>query len=285
MPVFTSSQLEIHYEVTGPLFQRPVLFLHGNLASRKWWRPLLEKATDHQSSAERLFPAVLIDLPGCGTSPSPRSLEQIDVRTNAKVLLEFVQTFQHEEKTQLPFLLVGHSTGGLIAVLMLGQDAMQKIFSGAVLINAVGPLGLKKVALETQNEELLSSPQALWSMMQTTVAHPERHQNFLQQIAVPEALIALQKIRSHLAESMMDQDFSTVFQRVLHPVQIVFGEMDQVLSKRHAKQSASVLQNSKLIFVPDVGHSVNVEKPDVVLQRILNFDEISTIVPLIITET
>lgn len=298
MPIFKSSSalasVEISYEITEPLFSRPILFLHGNMASRNWWSILRERAAAtcanvlaHQDSIKtqnHLFPAVLVDFPGCGQSPLPENQELIDVRVFAEVFTELLQMLQRTNSffQQSSCLLVGHSTGGLIAILMLAKAAIHEkrqhdqslgfpSLFGAVTINSVGPQGVHAVVLQHKIDELIQNSAHLTAMMKTTMRYSDKLQNFLATIAVPDARFALLQIGGRLVQSMAQQDFAVDFQQVTQPVLIIYGEDDLVLPKQHAEQMSQALKNSKLIFVPDTGHSMNVENPDQLLKVISEF--------------
>lgn len=274
MPIFKSNNLFIDYEVTEPLFPKPTVLLHGNMASRRWWLPLLHQARQAPKSNVSLFPAVLIDFPGCGQSPTPEDSQLINVGAYSLGFLNLIQSLANQWKTE-SFCLIGHSTGGLIANLMMSEAnrirSHENLFHGAIMINAVGPQGLKKVALLDKLQVLRTDPKQLFSMMTTTLHYKEEHREFVEQIAVPEAKTALDHIQGKLLESMMGRDFSEDFQRVSQKVLILFGEKDTVLPKQHAEQMRDVIPNSKLIFIPDAGHSLNVENPKQLLQHIFEF--------------
>ncbi len=277
MSFFQSDQFLIYYEITEPLFPKPTVLLHGNMASRRWWGPLLQRAesakkNSHQSS--KLFPAILVDFPGCGLSAIPKTPEWIDVRAYSLGFLELVLSLESRWSNE-PFCLVGHSTGGLIANLMMAHANQvlhrESLFYGAVMVNAVGPQGLKRVSLLDKMKDLSRDSQQLFLMMTTTLNYREEFQDFVESVAVPEAHIALDQIQGRLLESMMQKDFSEDFQQVSQKELVLFGEKDLVLPKQHAEKICEIIPQARLVFIPEVGHSLNVENPQELFRQIFEF--------------
>lgn len=90
---------ELHREISGS--GPPVVLLHGMVGSTRLWQSLINQLPDYQS--------ICLDLLGFGRSPKPRRLEyDLDTHLNA--------INQALSADLAPFILVGHSMGGLLAI-------------------------------------------------------------------------------------------------------------------------------------------------------------------------
>ncbi len=121
---------------TGPA----VVLLHGSMATRNQWRPLI-----HELARE--FRVVAMDLSGYGGTPFPENPEEYSLCYESELLEEVVvETLGHRE----PFHLVGHSYGGVVAL----YHAYHHCSRVRSLI-AIEPMAYH--LLETGHEQLLAS--------------------------------------------------------------------------------------------------------------------------------
>jgi len=107
MPAIKTRNLNIHYRQSGD-GEIPIVFLHGNYASSRWWLPQLERLPSHVQ-------AFAPDLRGCGshkniTRPLKKENEQLTIQVLSDDLDEFISTLDLENP-----ILIGHSLGGVIA--------------------------------------------------------------------------------------------------------------------------------------------------------------------------
>lgn len=66
-------------------------------------------------------------------------------------------------------------------------------------------------------------------------------------------------------------DLRDVLGQVAVPCLLLYGEQDQRASRAVAEALASSIPTSKLVFVPGVGHDVNVEAPDLFEREVRSF--------------
>ena len=115
MPSFQvndDSGYALNYEVIPHVLPVTTLFIHGNVASTRWWYPTRDVWKSKATGQNMPGSMILVDYRGCGSTPAPR--EQ-DIKMDV-----FAQDFiSLSESLNLgPIHLVGHSAGGLIAALM-----------------------------------------------------------------------------------------------------------------------------------------------------------------------
>ena len=109
MPFIQTPNLRIHYRVAGT-GNVPLLLLHGNFGSWRWWQPLLQQVPAG-------YRAYVPDLRGCGDSERP------GYGHNIETLAADAQAFT-KALDFIPEHIVGHSLGAAVALqLALEQPA------------------------------------------------------------------------------------------------------------------------------------------------------------------
>lgn len=112
--------MKVHYEVTGPENGKPVLLMHGWGCDHTTVRSIANAINTEM----RVYN---IDLPGHGASNEPPSTWGVDDYTT--LMEKFTSIMQIEDP-----VLIGHSFGGRISILMSSRNPIGKI----VLIDAAG---------------------------------------------------------------------------------------------------------------------------------------------------
>jgi len=249
-----------------------VVFIHGNLASKDWI-----------SLAAPLFPAGLrvigIDWRGCGDSDRPASLSDY---TNYSMQQHAQDMLAALDQLNVPFChLATHSTGGIIAarMLLVQPDRFGRVFA----LDPITPLGM---AFSTEQiglfRAMMASREVTRAVMATAAAS----------LFVPESLApnAVPRFRDGLGESrtffeqMLEQSFGvsegiwmgTPFNlnreresgelahrmpEITQPHLVLWGEKDGWIAPADLKRMADAMPHCRLVTVPGVGHSMNLEQP------------------------
>jgi pimeloyl-ACP methyl ester carboxylesterase len=249
-----------------------VVFIHGNLASKDW----IELAAP-------LFPAGLrvigIDWRGCGDSDRPAPTADYANYSMQQHALDMLAAL---DALEIPFChLATHSTGGIIAARMM---LMQPDRFGRVLaLDPVTPLGLpfdtEKIALF---RAMMASRDLTRSVMATAAIS----------LFVPESLApnAVPRFREGLGdleafyERVLEQTFGvsegiwigTPFNlnlekengglqhrmaEIRQPHLVLWGERDGWIPHADLKAMAAAMPDCRLVVVPAIGHSMNLESP------------------------
>ena len=90
-------------------FGPPMVFLHGSYATTSTWKKMVEQLALH-------YHCILIELPGHGGTPDPDDFSAPTIETELSLVKHIVT-----EITDQPIHLVGHSYGGVVA-LVLAMD-------------------------------------------------------------------------------------------------------------------------------------------------------------------
>ena len=249
-----------------------VVFIHGNLASKDW----IELAAP-------LFPrgvrTVAIDWRGCGESDRPKAAKgytNYSMRQHAADMLAALDALKIAHCH-----LATHSTGGIIAARMLLQQPQR--FGRVLALDPVTPLGL------VFNEEQIGLFRAMMASREVTRAVMATAASSL---FVPESLAAnaTPQFRAGLGEiqpffeRLVAQTFEvsegvwigTPFNlnlekesrelerrmgEIPQPHLVLWGEKDGWIPPADLAAMAAAMPDCRLVKIPGVGHSMNVEQP------------------------
>lgn len=261
------STFQSHTEVKPNAAPANIFFVHGNLASRRWWYPAIEllkkAAVDLQLPLNKT--AVMTDLRGCGLTPNP---------TPGKMNLEDLvnDQIQVAEKSQLKnLLLVAHSAGGLIASLMLARRP--DLFKGALLVDPVGPTGLIGVPddIEAKYQMMTASREIAAQVIGFTIYNNDSQKPFFQNDIMDDSMTALNNTGIALVRALQNIDYSKEISTVQQPVVIYHGAHDWVLPEDSATAHQKLMKNSKFVKLPNNGHCMIYENPERLANDICQF--------------
>ncbi len=254
---------------TGPT---TVVFIHGNLASKDW----IELAAP-------MFPADLrvigIDWRGCGDSDRPEA--------TAGYANYAMQQHAADMLAALDALGVGtchlatHSTGGIIATHMLVHQPER--FGKVLALDPVSPLGLVFDEAGIGIFEAMRKSRAVTrSVMATAAASlfvpgslaPDRMPEFRDDLAqtasfferiVEQTFTVAEGIwlgtPHHLTEEHRSGRLAARMRGIQHEHLVLWGEQDGWIPAADVKAMAATMPNCRLVTVPGIGHSMNVENP------------------------
>ena len=137
MPLFdVSPTIKINCDIFPNAVPTTTLFIHGNLASNRWWMPAIELFKSQYAGTPNLHGSLIcLEFRGCGNSSVPTSENEVTLQNFANDFIAVVRPMNLG-----PVNIVGHSTGGLIAALMLATAP--ELFNKAYLLDPVGAEGV-----------------------------------------------------------------------------------------------------------------------------------------------
>ena len=249
-----------------------VAFIHGNLASKDWI-----------ALAAPMFPSGLrvigIDWRGCGESDRPKP--------NADYSNYTMQQHAQDMLAALDALGIGfchlatHSTGGIIAARML---LMQPLRFGRVLaLDPVTPLGMSFNADQIGLFRSMMASKDVTRAVMATAASSLFVPESLTPGAVPRFREGLGEIEA-LFERILEQTFGVSegiwigtpvnltreresgdlerrMTEIHHPHLVLWGERDSWIAPADLRTMAAAMPDCRLVRVPDMGHSMNLERP------------------------
>ncbi|MCC2677507.1 MAG: putative carboxylesterase [Pseudobdellovibrio sp.] len=259
-----------HYQVKEGLLPDTTVFLHGNIASNRWWLPTISEFTKRSEGKNLPGDMILIEMLGCGLSSPPSSPEDMDLIGFAADFNELIRNYCGQKHLK-HVNLVGHSTGGFVAAAMTALDS--PLFRKAVLLNPPGSEGIVltgviKAAYDSMRKDKTVLAQAIGS----TIYKNDYNSNFFRDVILEDAHSAIQKISYWIVQAFHQINASELMKKSTVPTLVLFGEEDRMLSASAAEiMAVEHLQNAKFESVPGHGHSMNLENPAAFADRISGF--------------
>jgi non-heme chloroperoxidase len=271
MPRVRAGEVELGWRAWGE-GDTTVVFLHGNLACKEW----IEIAAPLFPNGVRV---IGIDWRGCGESDRPAATPgytNYSMRQHAQDMLAALDalniSFCH---------LATHSTGGIIAARMLLMQPGR--FGRVFALDPVTPLGMAFNAEQIGLfRAMMASREVTRAVMATAAVS----------LFVPESLApnTMPRFRDGLGdiealfERILEQTFGVAegiwigtpfnlnleresgelerrMPEIKHPHLVLWGEKDGWIAPADLKRMAEAMPDCRLVIVPGVGHSMNLEQP------------------------
>ncbi len=251
--------MKLFYEQHAGLSKQDTLFLHGNLASHRWWHPALKEMKKSAGPGR----VVLSDWRGCGENEPWPSDRQFTIEDLAKDNLELLNSLNMTKEVAL----VGHSLGGLIALQMMILDPQR--FSRAVLLDPVGAKGV--VFDESMYEafrQMAASAELTRMVILSTVMNSEDLADDFKNKIADDAFKAVKGIGASVLEILKTVDLTTGAAQVRVPTLIIHGENDAIIPKADSQALQRIMPDAQLEILAGGGHSWNVENPQAFTERV-----------------
>ncbi|MCS6825361.1 MAG: alpha/beta hydrolase [Caldilinea sp.] len=257
-----TSRLRFFCRSSGEEDGIPLLLLHGNFGTSRWWTPFFDALPDEVY-------AVAPDLRGCGGSDKPDVGYSIEEQ--AKDLAALVEALRWEG-----FHLMAHSTGGAIAVeylLTYPHDVESLTLVDPAPVEGVFTPLDGYLLLEQMKEDRGLLREALRMLMPAAPidgAHPEMVRFFEQLVedAGQMAPAAFTEITRSLAHwnRFADARLLTL------PTLLIWGERDALVDRSTITRTLIAIPGANnLEILRNVGHSPMIEAPIALANRWLDF--------------
>ncbi|MEY9744181.1 non-heme chloroperoxidase [Bradyrhizobium japonicum] len=271
MPRVQAGEIELGWREWGR-GEVTVVFIHGNLASKDW----IELAAP-------LFPTglrvIAIDWRGCGDSDRPKpaaDYSNYSMQQHAEDMLAAL------DRLDIGYChLATHSTGGIIAARMLLMQP--KRFGRVFALDPVTPLGMSFNADQIGLFRAMMASKDLTRTIMATAASSLFVPESMAPNAVPRFRDGLKDIQA-LFDRIIEQTFgvsegiwigtpvnltkereSRELERRMpelkHPHLVLWGEWDGWILPADLHVMADAMPDCRLVIVPRVGHSMNLEVP------------------------
>ncbi len=256
--------------------EQVLLFLHGMGSSLKAW----SKNIPFLSSS---FRCIALDVPGFGRSP--KKINPTDVQHLSRIVTSFIEQLELSQ-----VVLVGHSMGGLMSILIADQNP--ELISKLILI---APAGIEAYSKEESEliktyftAELLASygPAFIRKNFKLNFYKMPDDANFM----IEERIIRAKDKEKHFSfsQTMADTSYSISINNVKDalgqiqkPVLILFGDKDKLIphhimhpdrtTEMIAQKAIQLSKAGQLKMYNNCGHFVHWERSDEVNQEITNF--------------
>ena len=256
---------EVKYDIQGQGL--PVVLLHGTPWSSFNLRHLIKGLSSY-------YKVFCFDLLGYGCSDKSNADVSLGIQnTLLDALLDFWEI-------DCPYI-VGHDFGGttVLRTHLLNQRQFNKI----VVIDpvALSPWGSPFFKHIEKHETAFSGvPDYIHSAIVEayikTAAYQELPQSTIDGILAPwvgeQGKPAFYRQIAQ-ADSKFTDEFQEIFNEIKSPVLILWGEEDIWIPCKQAYDLHEKIKGSKLITIPDAGHLVIEEKPEILVKEIRRFFE------------
>jgi pimeloyl-ACP methyl ester carboxylesterase len=253
----------------------PLLLVHGNFASSRWWRAL-------GRCLPRRFTAHAPNLPGF--AGSPLSGERVTIAALAEDLADFADAIAIER-----FHLAGHSLGTAVA-LELARRHPHRVES--LMLLAPVPAGGLTVLLESNHGLRRFDPRrpfsgsflhllhqlSQWmglqrSVLQRTLVRmaPSLDEDPELSALVDDAAAMSPRAVVEMFEALLRFDPSLELARVTMPTLVIAGEEDPLIPIRHARELARRLPCAAIEGYRGVSHGVPLEAPEALARSLARF--------------
>ncbi|MBX3016880.1 MAG: alpha/beta hydrolase [Bdellovibrionaceae bacterium] len=245
---------ELNYEVYPNQLPEATLFLHGNLASNRWWTPVREAWSGLGPSKAFAAPMIVAEFRGCGDSTAPASLDEVNMELFARDFLALVKGLNVG-----PVNVVGHSTGGLIAAHMAAIDPT--LVNKIVLLDPVGARGVKFEESMTAAFEAMKKDRALTAVViGSTIHNNDADRPFFKNEITDDAYKAVSNVGAWVLQSLDGFDSREALKSVKAPALVLHGEFDTLLPRADSEELAQIL-GGRFQELKGCGHCANLENP------------------------
>ena len=271
MPLVRAGEVQLGWREWGE-GDVTVVFIHGNLASKDW----IELAAPLFPSGIRV---IGIDWRGCGESDRPAPAPDYANYSMQQHALDMLAAL---DALRIQFChLATHSTGGIIAARMLLTQPAR--FGRVFALDPVTPLGLSFNADQIGLfRSMMLSREVTRAVMATAAVT----------LFVPESLApnTMPRFREGIGElqafyeRLLEQTFGVAegiwlgtpfilnleresgelerrMPEIRHPHLVLWGEKDGWIPAADLRAMAAAMPNCRLVVVPGIGHSMNLELP------------------------
>ncbi|NMB80474.1 MAG: alpha/beta hydrolase [Ignavibacteria bacterium] len=251
-----------------------IIFIHGLGSYSPAWQKNI-------SILKNNFRCIAIDLPGYGKSS--KEVHSGSLEFYGDVILELMDKLNIKQAT-----IAGHSMGGQIGIVMALKypERVSKLILAAPAGFEEFTDGQRQWFRDVMTLDLvkLTSTQAIRSNLYSNFYNVPEDAEFMitDRIAMRGAKdfdnYCYTVIRS--VNGMVDRPVAHLLEKINQPTLILFGENDQLIpnpalnpgkTENIAKSGHAKINGSKLIMIPECGHFLQFEKPDVFNKAVLDF--------------
>jgi pimeloyl-ACP methyl ester carboxylesterase len=263
MSMFHYHGKSLHYTIENNAFPEDILLIHGNLASARWWEPTIERLRANKDISMH-GRVVAVDWLGCGQSSAPATKDDLKMECLAADHIALAKALGLSN-----IQVVGHSTGGLIALHALLAEP--DLFDKVLLLDSVSAEGVQLAPEIAGAFEQMSKDRAFCeTVMSGTVHGSDPKSPFLQKL-FDDAFGVNAMIWSTIPQHLTKIDIRKDIKKIQQPALVLHGEFDQILPEAGSRELAKLMPNAEFELLKGRGHSCNVEDPALFVNKMREF--------------
>lgn len=241
--------LKVNYQVEGN--GQSILLLHGWRGCIDSWYPV----TQYLKSKYKVY---VLDLPGFGKSETP--MPPFDYYSYGDLIGSFIKQLKIDKP-----IIIGHSFGGSIAAGIAARypELVRKI----VLVDSSG-IRIKDLRFFTIN---IASEMGknLFRLPIISQFYPGIRNLFYKIIGEEDYLMA-GKLKATLT-AVVRQDIKHLLININCPTLLLWGKNDRATPLWYAHEFKRLINNSRLIIIPNTGHFSYLENPERFCEEVEKF--------------
>lgn len=231
-----------------------ILILHGWGASSKSWTRVKELLGNQG------YKVYVPDLPGFGSNPAPPRAWSVDNYVG------WVRDFC-EKQGLSRFFLLGHSFGGRLAI-KFAVKYPEKL-KGLILVATAGVTKRKSLRnfLFLFLTKIGTGPFSLSILNQ----FKPLAQKVIYKLAGSRDYLFAQGLMKETMKRVIAEDLKPYLSKITITTLIIWGEKDKITPLADAYLIKKEIPNSTLEIIPQIGHRLNFDAPEILTGKILNF--------------
>ena len=263
MPKAQLNDFSMNFEVYPDCLPEDTLFIHGNLGSNNWWNPS-RSVWIEQAKPEFKGSMILAEWRGCGESQAPNQESSLHPRALANDYIALLESLNISKVH-----LVGHSTGGVIALMMM--LAKPELIHRAVLLDSVSAEGIEfHEDMLTAFKNMQQDRDFCAGIMGMTIANHDHHRELFEPL-VDDAFKMAEPNWEGVLRVLKDFNIRSELKEIINPTLILHGTNDQIVPIEGSKILHSEIPAAQFKELDDQGHSCNVENPKRFVQEVNQF--------------
>jgi pimeloyl-ACP methyl ester carboxylesterase len=246
----------------------PLLLLHGFAASSYSFHQLIPHIEGH-------FRVVALDYYGFGYTERPKTADEFSIDSQLELVRDVMRA-----KQMGPATLLGHSYGGMLALLLAEADP--GLVERLVLISAVSELSAPPAWFRSPavrwagylaTRLLLSSPKRFRSIQRRAYHREDRLTAQMAEAYRERLLIEGLKETYRAFSTAMVSGASPALDLagVKVPTLVMAGRHDRIVSLESGQRLVAALPDARLVVLEDSAHSAPEEEPETVAKIIREF--------------
>lgn len=246
------------YDFSPPWIEdkTPLVLIHGHGADSGSWFTQIPDFSKH-------FPVIVVDLPGCGKSPEAAG--RLTIEGLAQAVHASIRAM-----TASKVNVMGISLGGFVAIEYAARFASE--VDKLILLGTPHsfPEELKAtlrgniVAFQQMSMQEIVEPKITRAFGK--LAPPEMHRFLFEHILKTKHSAYL-----NLGQAPIEYDPLPRYRKIQAKTLVIAGELDYIAGPKHAMKIQSELPGSELLILKDTGHALNLENPEGMNQRAIDF--------------